>query len=296
MKPFFRLFVPPCIYILASVIRSAVVYYQNRNLPKVRLNSKSGKSLCVIGNGPSLNQSLEQNLNEIKTMDCIAVNQFATTSYFSLLQPSAYLIADGAYFQEIDSLSSRLQKIVLSTIKCLNDVVNWEMSLYLPFHAYNSYFYREIKKNRNIKVEFYNCNAPIRYLIGSKLLYWMWNHNYIGHLAQTVLNTCLGLGIEMGYSTIYIIGADTSWHETYWMDQRTNELYSVDKHFYGEEKIKIFKDNKQCEPAKLHEELRNVTNALESYWILANYAKFNNVQIFNASSYSWIDAFKRKQL
>ena len=98
------------------------------------------------------------------------------------------------------------------------------------------------------------------------------------------------------YSNIYIFGADTTWIEKIKVDQETNNIYTIDKHFYGETKRLLYKDTEWKIPIKLHEELRSIAIALENYWELKEYSLYNNVKIFNASEYSLIDAFDRRKI
>ena len=295
MRKLIHLLTPPMVHRLLSVVRGIKAYIKAWSLPKVGFGSKNGKSLCVIGNGPSLKETFENNLDVLKSMDCIVVNQFSTISYFKLLKPSAYLVADAAYFKDPELLPPNLAEWVRNAAKSILDNLDWEMVIYLPFNAYNSFFYKKIIENKFVKVSFFNNTGPDYALLGSTFLYKLWNRNLIGHLGQTVLNTCIGLGIEMRYSNIYIVGADTSWHELYWMDQSTNQLYIVDKHFYGGKKTPVFMDAEHQHPSKIHEELSCVSRALKSYWELSEYAKYNQVKVYNASEYSWIDAFERRK-
>ena len=111
-----------------------------------------------------------------------------------------------------------------------------------------------------------------------------------------VLNTAVHLGIKLRYSKIYLLGADTSWHENYELDQKTNVLYSIDTHFYGKRKLPLYLDSEETLPSKLHLELSMVAKALGSYWTLLEYSKYAHVNIYNASEYSWIDAFPRSTI
>ena len=79
------------------------------------------------------------------------------------------------------------------------------------------------------------------------------------------------------------------------VDQETNELYTIDSHFYGEKKVVLYADNEGKVPQKLHDELNCISRALSAYWDLKGYADYAGVKVFNASKYSLIDAFERKK-
>lgn len=296
MKNFVGVFIPPICRILWGLIQGVKGYFLLWNNKKVQYNSHQGESLIILGNGPSLKKSMEQHLEKMKNCDCMAVNFFANTDSFKEVRPQSYLLVDPAFFQDLQNLSDNLMSKVRSLISNFVENVYWDMVLYLPIHAKESSLTKELKKNNHIKFVYFNSKGYYDGQLSPSLRYWLWNHNFIAPLGQTVLNSCLTLGITMHYSNIYLVGADTSWHEDYWMDQKTNDLYTKDKHFYGEEKIRLYKDAAHNYPTRIHEEFQNVSKALESYWILAEYATYNKVKVYNASEYSWIDAFERKTL
>ena len=100
----------------------------------------------------------------------------------------------------------------------------------------------------------------------------------------------------MRYKEIYLIGADTTWIELLHVDQNTNDVYTIDTHFYGKKKMPLYKDSAGKIPVKLHEELYFNLNALKLYWELKDYADYAGVRVYNASEYSLIDAFERRKL
>jgi hypothetical protein len=290
-----KLFIPPFVYVFFSLLRGLKGRISLKGIPYVKYNSGDRKSIYIVGNGPSLNESLKTGLEILQSNECMVVNRFVSSSLFESLKPSSYLLVDPVFSCNPDSCSDRLKEIIIKTTNDLVNKVKWDMTLYLPVNAYRSYLVNKISVNNCIHLVFFN-NKGSYSGFPPKLYYWLLNHNCIAPLAQTVLNSCLSLAITMRYSNIFIVGADTSWHEDYWMDQKTNFLYTIDKHFYGEEKVRLFKDANHTCPTRIHEEFRNISTALGSYWLLADYARYNKVNVFNASSYSWIDAFERRAL
>jgi hypothetical protein len=292
---FIKLLIPPFFFVVFSILRGLKGRVALIGMPFVKHNCKDGKCIYLIGNGPSLNKTLGTGLETLQSQECMVVNRFVSSPLFESIKPSSYLLVDPAFACDPESCSERLKKIIIITAEDLIKKVKWDMTLYLPINAKKSYLVNKISVNRHICFVFFN-NKGGGHDLPPKLYYWLLNHNCIAPLAQTVLNSCLSLVISMRYTNIYVVGADTSWHEDYWMDQNTNELYTIDKHFYGDEKIRLYKDANQTCPTRIHEEFRNISVALESYWILAGYAKYNKVNVYNASAYSWIDAFERKPL
>ena len=296
MKKISKTIIPPFCFILFNLIKGIGGFLSLQKSTKAQFKSHQGESLIIIGNGPSLTDTINLHVDKLKKNNCMTVNFFANTDLFAEIQPSSYLLIDPAFFKDPNILSEDLKSKVLQLICSFTEKVFWEMTLYLPISANKSFLFKEIKRNKHIRIVFFNNKGEYHTKLFPSFNYWLWNHNCIAPLAQTVLNSCLTLAITMHYSYIYIVGADTSWHEDYWMDQKTNDLYTKDKHSYGKEKCRLYKDVAHKSPTRIHEEFLNVSKALESYWTLAEYATYNKVKVYNASEYSWIDAFERKSL
>ena len=250
--------------------------------------------LVVIGNGPSLNDSIKEQKNAIIANDCVVVNQFCKTDYYTELKPKYYLLADPAYFGTIDNYTNRLKNIVLDFIESIVNKTTWDINLIVPSFARDSEFINAVKKNHYIHVYFYN-NINAYVANSSQMKYDAWDHNLIAPPAQTCLNTCVWLGIFLRYKKIYLIGADTTWIELLHVDQETNEVYTIDSHFYGTKRVTLYSDEEGTPPQKLHDELNCISRALSQYWELKYYSDYAGVKVFNASKYSLIDAFERKK-
>lgn len=294
-KRIIRLFIPPVIKYFIFIVAGFKGSLKIRGLSTVKYNSKSGKTIYILGNGPSFNNTLEQSLSILQKNECMVVNNFAVSPNFTLIKPTSYLVVDPAFSKRPEDLSDYLNNMVSNTMDHIINDVKWKMTMYLPGNARNGFFYNHIKDNSFIDVVFFN-NSGISLIDFPSCYFYLLNRGKITPLSQTVLNTCISLAITMRYSNIFLVGADTSWHEDYWMDQSNNDLYMIDKHFYGTEKRRLFNDTLYQHPTRIHEELYADSLALKSYWILADYAKYNQVKVYNASAYSWIDAFERKKL
>ena len=130
--------------------------------------------------------------------------------------------------------------------------------------------------------------------LSKKYLFKKWNKNQLCPMSQTVLNTASSLAITMKYKKIVLVGADTSWVELYRVDQKTNDLYIDDKHYYDNERHIVAK----YDPTKsnMAEELNTIEVALEYYQLLKEYAIYNGGRLYNASEYSLIDCIPRVKL
>jgi len=267
-----------------------------RNVPyysTIGMHKKTTDTIIVIGNGPSLKKRLESSLDFLSSNTCICVNSFVLTEFYTKIKPQIYLLIDPAYF--VTTNVAEDEQEILSTFNNLYSKTTWNIDLIVSSRYRNHERILSLVKNQNINVLFINQDNHKFYQTKEEQ-FRLFNQNKISVPAQTVLNTAVYLGIFWKYKTVILIGADTSWLEELRVDQKTNQVYFEDEHFYGSKKRLAYLDAKRTILSKCHEELQCVSNALRAYWLLREYADFNSVTVFNASGKSWIDAFERKTL
>jgi hypothetical protein len=81
------------------------------------------------------------------------------------------------------------------------------------------------------------------------------------------------------------------------MVNNQNEALVNQKHFYDETVSKPQKMEDYIKrPRKLHEIIHKFYLTFKGYWDIEKFSKRNNVQIYNASEHSMIDAFERRLL
>lgn len=295
IKRIIKYFVPEGVVSLRELLRGLHGKILMKGQQDVHGNMK-GKSLYILGNGPSLTETLEKHFALLSNQVCAVVNSFATTDYYTQLQPKWYVLADPAFFKDFEKLSTNVREVVISLSDAINEKTTWTMNLVLPIIAEDTPFVKQVSRNKNIIIYYYNNYGNSSLIKNGVFKYKLWDSNLLAPLAQTVLNTVIHIGIVLRFKEIYLLGADTSWHENYEMDQCTNMLYCKDLHFYGNKRIPVYLDAEGKLPSKLHLELLMVSKALEGYWILRNYSRYAAVEIYNASEFSWIDAFERKKI
>lgn len=294
IKSIIKLFIPPILFQIKSKLLLHKKRIKNSYISTIDKIEKNSNTLIVIGNGSSLQETFEKNKEKIKSCDSIVVNHFCETKYYKELQPKYYLLADPAFFGNIDSYAEWLQEKIRKFIVSIVNNTTWNLNLIVPSSAFGSDFVEKCKENKYIQLYYYNSFDTCNYDDTKK--FCLWDKNLLSVPAQTCLNTSLWLGIFLRYKEIYLIGADTTWIELLHVDQVTNEVYTIDSHFYGQKKRNLYKDIEAKIPVKLHEELDSISNALKNYWELKDYAEYAAVKVYNASEYSLIDAFERKKL
>lgn len=282
---------PPFILDFLKVIRP------KRKIQKSPLRQIEHHSdrIIIIGNGPSLNESVRKYKNEILNSDRIAVNYFAYADLYEELKPTIYVFADPDFINIPDKLKDYINGLI-------DNIVNkttWPLHVVVPYMAKDSFFVTRILSNKNIFVNyFYNGWQDV----GRMPKFEAWDKNLNCPTIRNVMHLGIYLAVFWNYKEVYLIGADYSFIELFYIDQETNKLYLGERHFYKE----YSELNKKLESVnngsatlvnmKLHEKLYNLSINLKCFEDLNEYAKYKGVKLYNASEYSWIDTLDRKKL
>lgn len=289
-KEILQLFVPPIYYRVKNLFFSKSV---SKNVPLPKIKRKS-KKMIVIGNGPSLNKSFEKYKDIICDSDCIVVNFFASTDMFKIIRPAVYVLNDYAFFDIPEKLKLSIDKLLTNIV----ENTDWNMKVVLPCIEQESQLVEILSQNSHIEILFFNdVNKTITDNLKRNIA---WDNNLIAPPEATVLNISVWLSLYWGYPETYLIGADTSWIEELKIDQQTNQLYTLDRHFYNNSKV--YKDENliDCErrilPNSIYKELKCITECFKNYEYLEDFARWKGLKVYNASEYSLIDSFERKKL
>ena len=253
------------------------------------------KPLLILGNGPSLNDTLINNpASTLQGFDLMAVNAAACSEQFSALQPKLYILNAVTYFQNDSELSPFYIQAKNDLFEALKEKTRWNMTLLVPFRAKKSIdFQMLITSNPNLNVSYFN-QTPVEGLN-------FWSHRWYSlgwgmPRPHNVLIPGIMVGIRLGYKTIGIVGADHSWLADLSVNEN-NEALLRHVHYYatdGTQPMKV--EDRIDRPRKLHEIIHKFYLSFKGYWQIKTYAKAKRVSIINASSVSMIDAFDRKTL
>jgi len=262
-------------------------------IPQKLPSDKKFGECVLLGNGPSLTQSLKDHPEFINNRMLFCVNFFAVSQLYEQLKPSFYIIAA----PEIGMKGVRTSIIekYADLFLTISQKTEWPVWLYLPFSVRKSDFFKntiikQLSRNPNIKVCFFN-NTPVEgYWCFCSFLFRL---NLGMPRPHNVLIPSIFLAINLSFSKIYLLGADHSWLKEIYVDEN-NDVMIRQKHFYDH-------DNPEPKPMrkkgqdnrKLHEVLIKFVYAFEGYFILEKYARSRNVKIINATPGSYIDAFER---
>lgn len=276
------------VFALWSILEAIRVLYHAKyeKIPLV----ESGKRLIVCGNGPSLQNQLQDNMAVFQGHDVLCVNQFASTQWFGMVRPRYYCIMDPVCASDPQILTEDMRKKLDDAWAAL-ERVDWKMELLLP---------RDLKKSRYLQDRVRRLSVPIRYLNMHTFSGWKFLQTYFlkkqlcSPGAQTVLIAALYYGICKGYEKIILLGAETNWVKGLNVDE-TNQPYFREEHCYGTAEKRMLVDG-WGRTISVAEELECEARVFRQYMFLDRYARSQDCVIYNATPDSLVDAFARTAL
>lgn len=287
-----RPYTPPIIMQRLERIRNKRLKFPPSPIPM--FPDKADK-MILIGNGPSLNKSVELYKDEVIRSDRLAVNFFALSELYEVLRPNYYLFVDPAFFDIPDNQHDTIQRLIDVLVR----KTSWRMRLCAPLGVENTPLVNALKKNPNIEFVYYFGGERN---IGELSIYEAWDRNLVCPPNRNSLNVGLYLALYWGYAETFFIGLDMSSLEDIRIDQTTNELFSIDTHFYNNKQVysdkKLFDNNRGRIRSdwKLHEYIYTFGKMFENFYDLSLYAQYKGLKVYNASEYSWVNCFDRKKL
>lgn len=243
---------------------------------------KDNQNCCVLGNGPSLMDDFQNGRVLCEGNDILCVNMFCSSPLFFELKPRFYYIVDGAYFApQTERHKSHIRELIEAFKR-----VDWDMFLVIStLSVGGGDLLRSLSGNNNIKIIRWN-SVEVNGFRWFRHLYY--RHRMGMPRCQTVVNFALCTAINMGYKNIYLYGADHTWTRDLFVDKDNVVCYG-DRHVYKKE-LQVIK--KSGNFASL---LMAFANMFKSHYLLEEYSKSRGVSIWNCSSDSFLDAYKRLQ-
>lgn len=249
---------------------------------------KTNNHAIILGNGPSLAQDHQKIISLIEggEIDVWSVNNFGLSKEYQIFRPNFYVLADPNYW--ISTPSEQVESSRNALFDALNKKTHWQLHLYLPVDALNSGALRKIN-NVNIDVAFFN-RTPVTGTPGIRN--FLFNKNLGMPPPYNVLIAAIYLSLSCNYRKILLFGADHSWHEEIAVDTNNNLLVSQ-KHFYDTDHSADPIYKKKDTPFTISSIFIRWGLVFSQYEVLNNYALSKKIDIFNLSSKSYIDAFRR---
>lgn len=263
---------------LASLVKVALM--SRRPTPR----SKERKdTIIIMGNGPSLRDAMENDMDVLMAYPRLAVNLSALAPEFRKLRPQYYILADIAFF-----LKEKTGKVPALWEELGR--VDWEMTLFLPATARRMEEVRRLPSN--ITVKYYNLTPAEGFRC---VMHPIYDSGLAMPRPRNVLIPSIMSAMREGFRRIVLIGADHNWSKTLWVTER-NCVVSVQPHFYKDDDKELRRAEEIFKNVRLHEVYENYAVAFRSYFNVRAYTEKRGVEVLNATPGSFIDAFPRISL
>lgn len=263
---------------LASLVKMAL--WSRRPSPRAR---GARDTIIIMGNGPSLRDAIDNNLETLKAFPRMAVNLSALAPEFTELRPDYYILADIAFF-----LKEKTGKV--PALWDALAAVSWPMTLFLPVRARRM---PEVSRlPANVTVKYYNLTPAEGW---RPLMHAIYNCGLAMPRPRNVLIPSIMCAMREGFRRIVLIGADHNWAKTLWVTDR-NRVVSVQPHFYKDDDEELRRAEQIFAGVHIHDVYENYAIAFRSYHTLKAYTDRCGVEVINATPGSFIDAFPRKHL
>ncbi len=270
---------------LADTLKSLVkIALQSKKCDIVSEAADSGSStIIVMGNGPSLADTIADSFDALRNYPTLAVNYAANAEEFYRLKPRYYVMVDPAFFEAKPNANVETLKLNFATR------VDWPVTLFIPAE-YRSAF--DVTSNPNITLRTINS-------IGLEGFRWFermaYSRKWGTPRPRNVLIPSIMVAIWLGFRNIYLVGADHSWMRTLAVND-DNEVVSVQPHFYKDNEHSLKQAKSIFSTVRLHEVVHSYYVAFKAYFSIKRFADAVGVNIYNSTPHSFIDAFPRRPL
>lgn len=264
---------------LKSVIKIAVQTKRSSVEPE----APEGGKIIVLGNGPSLNETIAQfGSTVLAKYPTMAVNFAGNAPEFTVLRPRYYVVADPIFF------SADGNEKVMALWQNLAELVTWDMTIFVPMNQVE----RVRLHNPKVRVAGFNFVGIEGFGPFARAAF---DAGRGMPRPRNVLIPAIMMAIRLGYKDIYVAGADHSWTKTLDVDEQ-NRVVTVQPHFYRDDEQEAKRVEQVYRNIHLHEILLSFHIAFKSYFAIEDYARRRGVNVWNATPGSFIDAFRRKSL
>jgi hypothetical protein len=263
-----------------------VISQSDFSLEKLKLNEHT---CLILGNGPSVNQTIEQDLEKVQNMFSICVNHFGSTSSYETLQPKMYLLLDPLFQDPNYDLGQKL-------IQQIGSKTQWPLIIYMPQDFKKSVqLIQQLKSNSHIQVYFFNYTIVKGF---DCLNQYFFKKGWGMIQSQNVLVCAIFQALQLGFKEIYLTGADHTWHENMKVSDVDNALLLNDTHFYGAKDINLSARlaKKTTIESPLATQFLSLHKVFLGHQKNAQLAKDKGVKIINISNHSNIDVYERGDL
>jgi hypothetical protein len=253
------------------------------------LKKKYSGMIAVLANGPSLKEVIP-NLtvnDEFKNIDFIVMNFFAFDDIFFKIKPKHYCFVDPMFFEANHRINE-----VRELFAVLQNNVDWKMNIYISKVMYRKFM--TLSGITNEKITIVKMNAA-NYTGYEYLRNFFYKNGLSIPPMSSVAILAIYVSLNSGYSTIKLYGVDHNFFDTICINEK-GELCGKETHFYdnGGIVLKPMLRSDNSNVWKVSDFLLEKCVLFKSHDLLANYAQYLHVHIFNCTKVSMIDSYKHK--
>lgn len=171
----------------------------------LKMLKSDAQSCVVLGNGPSIKQTLQSHQDFLNNHTLICVNRFPETEAFLQFQPEHFVLVAKNWKDNVSESSKQ------SSIELYDSVINrttWDMHVHLPAEAKKcKWLMDRFQQNKHLTIALYN-DTPVEGLI-------KWNHFFFRKgwglpRPHNVIIPSLMIAINAGFKEIFLVGAVSS--------------------------------------------------------------------------------------
>ncbi len=251
----------------------------------------SVRKCIIIGNGPSLNDSLSGEDPWYLDGVTVCMGEFARTDFYKKVKPRIYYLVDPQYYMaDIPEAGKRERDALFAK---LAEDTDWPLLVVAPIRAKKENVLPSLaERNKNISFWYYK---NIVYDGPPLVMNYLFKKNIAMPRPQNTLIAAIYFSLNMGFNRIMLVGADHSWTENIEMDEKNTLKIRNNYHYYdadGKGSVPFIKDT-SGNVFKMHELMEAMYHTFRGYFVLQAYAVYLGAKISNASGKSFIDAFER---
>lgn len=267
--------------ITISDVLKVLIFSRKLKRSNYQRRKQSLENCLVLGNGPSIKESLNEIRQKRLESNIMAVNFFCNSKEFFVLKPEYYCICDPVIFNSTKGLDL-LPKQIESFIQNFNKI-DWNCTLYFPNHFKEEYVLNRLK-NSNINKIKYN-STPIN--SNTKITNWFYRLNLGMPTSESVIIPAIFLTINNEFNKIYLYGVDHTWAKFIEVDENNNSSFLLE-HFWG-------KDDRTKSDRNISNFFKSQHRLFESHHRLQKYACSKLSLVINKTPNSLIDAYERSE-
>ncbi len=242
------------------------------------------RRLIILGNGPSLRQTMADYGDRLPGCTLMAVNFAANTEEFLKLRPRYYVLADPHF------MSATSEVNVSKLIDNINRT-DWPMTVFVD-RRFIKTARNVFRQSETLRIEGFNAVGAEGFGAFERFVY---GRSIAMPRPRNVLIAAIMIGISLGFKEIFLTGADHSWMRTITVTDENNVISALDHYYKDNEKERI-RTETAYRSIPLHDIVFSLYTAFRSYHRIEAFARCRGIDIYNSTPGSYIDAFRRKPL